>query len=106
MRIIKAYTVVRGILKYTRLCYEKQLALFLMLGMCSPLVARDWTVYLYLQAHDSYAEALTVVAQLEDALRSDTTGRIHLAIDIQAGTHAHRILFKQGKKYMLPAEPQ
>ena len=71
----------------------------------SSLYARDWTVYLYLQAQDTYEEALTAVDQIEKALENDYLGRIKVGIDIQAGDKAHRILFDYGKKIVFPSEP-
>jgi len=100
------YPIMHSILKYATFSFKRHLPFVIILSGCwSSLYARDWTVYLYMQAQDTYEEALTAVDQIERALERDYLGRIKVGIDIQAGDKAHRILFDYGKKIVLPSEP-
>ncbi len=73
----------------------KALLLFLVLAGGSA-EARQWTIYLYMEASDSYVEACTSVRQLQDALKDDLEGRIAVHVDIQVGTSAERIIIERG----------
>lgn len=76
---------------------KKRLAhLFFFLSFIPALHARDWTVYIYMEASDSYKEADEAVRKMHHALQ-DQSDRIAVYIDIQAGSFADRISIERGE---------
>ncbi len=103
MRIIDAYYVACDTGKHS-IVFQKRLALFLcLLAQGSFLEAREWTVYLYIQALDRYQEALATIQQIENSLQHDD-GRIAVYIDIQGCSQVERFLIEKGLRTKVPVK--
>ena len=97
MRIIDAYYVACDRVKDS-IVFQKRLVLFLFFAtQGSFLEARDWTVYLFMQASGSYQEALASVQQIENSLKDDYEGRIAVFIDVQTGDRLDHFLIERGR---------
>lgn len=71
--------------------------------MTDYVTARQWTIYVAVQADGFYNEALSVIDQFETALSADKKGAIKACIEVITGTSVTRYLFEHGVKKELIA---
>lgn len=83
--------------QYTRFLTKWLLLLVCSLAQHNILEARSWTVYIYLQATESSAEAYRVVTQIKDVLTEDLDGSLVAHVDLHLPHQVERYTFAGGK---------